>query len=136
MGNTKYFTSIDLCCGYWQCHIADEDIPKTTFPIRYSFYKWVVMPIGLLNAPVMFMETMKNLFSNILEFGMAVFLDDIFVYSCMVKKNFTLLAKILVHLCQSIFYCKLGKCSFFCNSTTFLSFNVIAKGMHISDSKV
>ena len=51
MGSAKYFTSIDLCSGYWQCRIADEDILKTALLMRYGLYKWVVMPMGLTNAP-------------------------------------------------------------------------------------
>ena len=91
MGSAKYFTSINLCSGYWQCRIADEDIPKTAFLTRYSLYKWVVMPMGLTNAPATFMQTMNNLFLDMLDSGMAVFLDDILVYSGMVDKHFTLL---------------------------------------------
>ena len=91
MGSVKYFTSIDLCSGYWQCHIANEDIPKTTFLIRYGLYEWVVMSMGLTNAPAMFMQTMNNLFLDVLDSGMAVFLDDILIYSGMVDKYFTLL---------------------------------------------
>ena len=80
MGSVKYFIYIDLHSGYWQCHITDEDIPKTTFFTRYSLYEWIVMPMGLTNTPAMFMQTMNNLFSGMLDFGMAVFLDDILVY--------------------------------------------------------
>ena len=87
MGSAKYFTSIDLCSGYWQCHIADEDIPKTTFLMRYGLYKWVIMPMGLTNAPAMFMQTMNNLFLDMLDSGVAVFLDNILVYSGMVDKS-------------------------------------------------
>ena len=89
MGSAKYFTSINLYSGYWQCHIADEDIPKTTFLMRYGLYKWVIMPMGLMNAPATFMHvTMNNLFSDILDSGMAVFLDNILMYSaCMVKEH-------------------------------------------------
>ena len=70
------------------------------------------MPIGLTNTPAKSMQTMNNLFSNILDSGVAVFLDNIFVYSCMVKEQFTLLAKVLVCLHQYMFYFKLKKCSF------------------------
>ena len=136
MGSLKYFTSIDLCSGPWQCHIADEDIPKAAFLTRYSLYKWVVIPMGLMNAPTTFICTMNNLLSNILDSNMAVFLDDILVYSCIVDKHFTLLEKVLVHLHQHMFYCKLKKCRFLCNSTMFLGFNVMPEGMHISDLKV
>ena len=136
MGSAKYFTYIDLRSGYWQCHIADEDIPKTAFLTRYGLYKWVVMPMGLMNAPATFMRTMNNLFSDMLDSGMAVFLDNILVYSGMVDKHFTLLEQVLVRLHQYTFYCKLKKCSFLHNSTTFLGFNVTPEGMRISDSKV
>ena len=52
--------------------------------MRYGLYKWVIMHMGLMNAPATFIQTMNNLFSDILDFRMAVFLDDILVYSCMV----------------------------------------------------
>ena len=35
-----------------------------------------------------------------------------------------------------VFWYKLNKYSFLCNSTKFIGFNIIPKGMHISDSKV
>ena len=55
MGSAKYFTFIDLCSEYWQCHIADEDILKTAFLTRYSIYKSVKMTMGLTDAPATFM---------------------------------------------------------------------------------
>ena len=82
MGSAKYFTSIDLHSGYWQCHIADKDILKIALLARYGLYEWVVMPMGLLNAPAMFIQTINNLFSDMLYFGVAVFLDNILLYSC------------------------------------------------------
>ena len=52
--------------------------------MRCSLYKWVVMPMGLTNAPATFMQAMNNLFSDMLESSMAVLLDDILIYSHMV----------------------------------------------------
>ena len=75
------------------------------------------MPMGHTNTPAMFIHTMKNLFSDVLDSGIAVFLDNILMYSHMVKEYFTLLEK--VHLCQYMLYCKLKKCSFLYNSITF-----------------
>ena len=91
MGSVKYFTSIDLCSGYWQCCIANKDIPKTAFLMQYSFYEWVIMPMGLTNAHATHMCTMNNLFSDRLDSGMAAFLDDIRMYLHMVNEHFTLL---------------------------------------------
>ena len=101
--------------------------------MRYGLYKWVVMPMGLTNAPATFMQTMNNLFLVMLDSGVVVFLDDILVYSGMVDKHFTLLEQVLVHLHQYTFYCKLKKCSFLRNSTMFLGFDITPVGMCISD---
>ena len=54
IGSAKYSISIILYNGYWQCGIAEKDILKEFFLIRYSLYKWVVMTIRLANAPSMF----------------------------------------------------------------------------------
>ena len=136
MESVKFFTSINLCSRYWQCYIANEDIPKTTFLMIYNLYKWVVMPMGVTNAPTTFMQTMNNLFFDVLDFSMAVFLDSIIKYSHMVKKYFTLQEKVLAHLDQYIFYSKLKKYRLLCNNTIFLSFNITPKSMCISDLKV
>ena len=132
----KYFTSIDLCSGYWKCSIADENIPKTAFLMRYSLYEWVVMPMGLKNAPAMFMKTMNNLFSDMLDSVMAVFLDDVLVHLCTVKEHLTLLNKVLACLYQYKLYCKLRKYSFLHNNTTFLSFDITPESMFINCLKV
>ena len=92
--------------------------------------------MGLINAHDTFMQTKSNLFSNMKNSGVAVFLDNILVYLHMVKEHFTLLKRVLAHLCQYIFYCKLKKCSFLWNSAMFLNFDITPKGMCISDSKV
>ena len=94
-GKCKYFASIDICSGYWQCCIAKKDILKTTFLMRYGIYKWIVMPMGLTNAPATFMQTMNNLFSDMLDSSMVVFLDDILAYSCMVDGHYTYWKKYL-----------------------------------------
>ena len=55
IGSAKDFTSFNLFNEYWQCCIAEEDILKTAFLIRHDLYKWVVMPMRLMNAPATFM---------------------------------------------------------------------------------
>ena len=91
MGSAKYFTSIDFHSGYWQCNIADKGIPKTIFLMSYGLYEWFILPMGLMNAPAILMCTMNNLFSDMLDSGMAVFLDDILLYLHMLNEYFTFL---------------------------------------------
>ena len=63
------------------------------------------MPMGHMNAPATFMQTMNNLFSNMFNSGVVVFLDDILVYLHTVTEYFILLEKVVARLHQCIFYC-------------------------------
>ena len=94
------------------------------------------MPMGLTNAPATFMRTMNNLFCDMLDKGVVVFLDDVLIYSDTPARHFQLLDQVFLHLRQYAFYCKLKKCSFLRSSTTFLGFDITPEGMKISDAKV
>jgi hypothetical protein len=75
------FSKIDLHSGYHQIKICAKDIPKTAFTMRYRLYKYLVMSIGLTNAPTHFMYLMNSVFMPELDKFIVVFIDDILVYS-------------------------------------------------------
>ena len=73
---------------------------------------------------------------DMLSKGVAVFLDDILIYSMMAEENFKLLEKVFAHLNKYEFYCRLKKCSVLGRTTTFLGFDITPEGLKISDAKV
>ncbi|GBG65783.1 hypothetical protein CBR_g52375 [Chara braunii] len=81
LAGNRFFTKIDLCSGYHQICVATEDQPKTAFGSRFGHYEFTVMPFGLTNAPVTFQTAMNDIFRDILEEYVLVYLDDILVYS-------------------------------------------------------
>jgi len=63
--------------------IRKEDIPKTTFRIRYEYYEFSVLSFGLTNTPVSltFIDMMDKVFKLFINKFVIVFIDDILVYS-------------------------------------------------------
>jgi hypothetical protein len=77
----QVFSKIDLCSGYHEIKIRAEDMPKTTFSMRYNIYEYLVMSFGLTNALTHFMYFMNSVFMSELDKFVMVFIDDILVYS-------------------------------------------------------
>jgi hypothetical protein len=56
-------------------------VPKTGFVTHYGQHEFIVVPFGLTNAPVYFMNLMNKVFMKELDKFIVVFIDDILVYS-------------------------------------------------------
>ena len=82
------------------------------------------MPMDLMNTQAIFIQTMNNLFIDMLDKGVVIFLDDVLIYSTMAEECFELLEKGSLYLCKHISYCKLKTCSFLQKTTTFLRFDI------------
>ena len=51
---TKIFTKLDLRNAYYRIYIKKGDKWKTIFKIRYSHFKYLVMPFSFAKAPITF----------------------------------------------------------------------------------
>lgn len=73
--------------GYHQLKIKVEDIPKTAFRMHYRHYEFLVMPFGLKNAPVAFIDLINRIVKPYLDQFIVVFINDILIYSQSAKQH-------------------------------------------------
>ncbi|GJY09408.1 putative reverse transcriptase domain-containing protein [Tanacetum coccineum] len=78
---SSVYSKIDLRSRYHQLCIKEEDIPITAFRTRYGHFEFQMMPFGLTNVLVVFMDLMNRVYKPYLDKFVKVFIDDILVYS-------------------------------------------------------
>ena len=109
---SSIFSKIDLQSGYHQLRIKDVDVHNTTFRKRYGHYEFLIMPFGLTNSPLAFMDLMNHVFRPYVDHFVVVFIDNILVYSKDREDHDTHLCVVLETLRKYQLYAKLSKCEF------------------------
>jgi hypothetical protein len=64
----------------------DENVKKTTMKTNYGFYKFLVMPFGFCNTPLMFITFRNLIFHEKLDEFVIIYIDIILVYCKIVKQ--------------------------------------------------
>ena len=83
---------------YHLVRIREGDEWKTTFHTCYGSFKWHIMPFRLMNTPAAFQRFMNDIFGDLLDVCMLVYLDDILIYSDSEEENIRHVHKVLCHL--------------------------------------
>ncbi|GBG85515.1 hypothetical protein CBR_g40154 [Chara braunii] len=136
LAGNRFFTKIDLRSGYHQIRVATKDQPKTAFRSCFGHYEFTVMPSGLTNAPATFQTMMNDIFRDILEEYVLVYLDDILVYSRTLEDHLRHLRDVLQRLRKHGFFAKLSTCRFAQHKVDFLGHHVSDQGLHMDDAKI
>jgi len=132
----RIYTKIDLQHAYHLVRIAKGDEWKTAFRTRYGAFEWSVMPFGLTNAPATFQRFMNDVFSNLLDMCIVVYLDDILIYSDDITQHRKHVKEVLKRLRKAGLYVKAEKYEFHSDSVEYLGYILSPSGLTMSDAKV
>jgi hypothetical protein len=132
----KCFSTMDLHSGYHQIKLHPDDVPKTAFSTPSGHYEYLVIPMGLSNAPSTFQAVMNNVFRDMLDKFVLIYLDDILIYSRTPEEHAEHLQAVLQRLLEHDLKAKLSKCEFFKPNVKFLGHIVGEQGTQVDPDKV
>ncbi|RJE17540.1 to reverse transcriptase, partial [Aspergillus sclerotialis] len=136
LSGSKFFTKIDLKDAYYRIRIREEDQWKTAFRTRYGHFEFVVMPMGLTNAPATFQNYINTALYDILDQFCIVYLDDILIFSPDKDSHTDHVRQVLERLRKADLYAKPSKCSFYQNHVEFLGYIVSRDGISMDQRRV
>ena len=130
------YSKIDLCYAYHLVCIANGDEWKTAFRTRHGLFEWSVMTFGLTNASAAFQQFMNDIFSDLLDVCVMIYLDDILIYSNNMSEHHRHVKEVLKRLRKAGLYAKAEKCEFHSESVEYLGYILSPSGLTMSNDKV
>ena len=110
LGNSQWFSTLDLASGYWQVELAEEAKQKSAFVTHRGLHQFKVMPFGLKGAPATFQRLMASIFADYLWLILLIYLDDILVFSSSVNQHLERLRLVFLKLREAHLKLKPSKC--------------------------
>jgi hypothetical protein len=132
----QHLTKIDLKDAYYRIPVAERDRWKTAFCTRYGHFEYMVMPMGITNAPATFQGYINKALSGLVDVSCVVYLDDILIYSATQENHTRDVREVLSRLRKFKPYANLKKCRFNVEEVDFLGFIVGRKGIRMDPEKV
>ncbi|KAF8692547.1 hypothetical protein RHS03_08598, partial [Rhizoctonia solani] len=134
--HAKLFTKLDLRWGYNNVRIKEGDEWKTAFRTKYGLFEYLVMPFGLTNAPAAFQHFMNDLFRDLINITVVIYLDNILIFSKKPKDHPSHVREVLLRLMKNQLFCKLSKCHFHVTTVDYLGIVISPAGFSMDQKKI
>jgi hypothetical protein len=123
LGRAHYFAKMDITSGFYNVSMKEEHKPYTAFCLRnLGLFEWLVMPMGLKNAPATFTRLQEMIFPPLKwsEF-LKIFVDDLCIFTDSIGDLAERLDRVLERLIWAELKSAPGKCEFGTESVEFWS---------------
>lgn len=87
------------------------------------------MPFGLANSPSVFQAFINDIFRDMLNQSVIVYIDDMLIYFDTLEEHIHRVRTVLKRLIHHQLYAKLEKCEFHQTSTAFLGYIISSEGI-------
>ena len=135
LGQSKYFSCIDMVMGYHQIEVAEQDRAITAFSTKEGHWEYKRLPFGLKTAPATFQRMMNTVPSGLTGSKCFVFLDDIVVYARSLAEHNTKLREVSDRIRMNCLKLKLEKCEFLRKEVNYMGHVISENGVLLDPAK-
>lgn len=128
------FTTPDLFSEFCPISVAEHCKEMTTLTCQFCAFRFEVMPLGLMNAPALFLRMMNKVPTDI-AFA-RVYLDDMVMLSKGVPGDTERAITLLERLSCGGLRLNLGKCRFSCEKAKLLGYIVSKERASVDSDKI
>jgi hypothetical protein len=136
IAQVKYHSKVDLSNAYEQIPVVPEDVWKTVFAIVLGTFESLVMQQENCNTPATFQQLMNSIFYKYIGLFMHTYLDNIFMFSNMVKEHQKHLQLIFNKLQEHKLYLHANKGRLYAKKLECLSHMIDDQGLHADSDKI
>ena len=122
--------------SFFQTRMREEDIPKTAVKTPWGLFEWVVMPMGLCNAPATHQRRVNEALGSLIGEICYVYLDDVIIFSNSEEEHLVNTRKVLEAFRRNGLYCSPKKTDLFTTRTSFLGHVISKDGLGVDPEKV
>ena len=136
LAGSKWFSTLDMRCGYWQVDLEQRDREKTAFSTGHGLWQFTVMPFGLCNAPATFERLMELVLAGLPWNVCLLYLDDILVHAKTFEEEIENLREVFGRFRAANLKLNPKKCELFREEVLYLGHMVTEEGISTEPSKV
>uniref|UniRef100_A0A7I4XU34 Reverse transcriptase domain-containing protein n=1 Tax=Haemonchus contortus TaxID=6289 RepID=A0A7I4XU34_HAECO len=136
LSGKRFFSTLDMCSGYWQIPLADDAKEKSAFATPEGLYQFRVTPFGLSTSPPVFQRLMNTVLGDLLGCEVFCYIDDIMVCTTSKQRHLQLLEEVFQRLTKAGLRLKAQKCHLLKSKVAFLGHVIDGDGVHMDPEKV
>jgi len=133
---SKYLTRLDIIAAFNKLRMSSESENLTTFVTFFDVYKYRVMLFKLINEPAFFQHYINDVLFECLHKFCQTYLNDILIYSKILKKHRTHVKEVLGKLREADLQIDIDKCEFKIQKTSFLKLLIFINDLRMNSRKV
>lgn len=130
----KIWGTIDMTNSFFQMRMHPNDVHLTAVNTPLGLYEWLVMPMGLKNAPAIHQRRVTAALRELIGKICHIYLDDIVIWSQTIEEHKRNVKQVLKALRDACLYVNPDKMHLFCLEIDFLGHHISSCGIE-ADSK-